>query len=64
MSESGPHPKKKSRSQKIHPFLTPEERLAVWRNLRGMLNGRKPSPLKELKKIRSEWDRELPPFRS
>jgi hypothetical protein len=64
MPETATHPKKKARSREIHPFFTPEERLAAWRQLRGMWKGRKPDPIKELKKIRSGWDRELPPFRS
>ncbi|MGE0824400.1 MAG: hypothetical protein AB7G75_06480 [Candidatus Binatia bacterium] len=56
--------KKKARPRAGHPFFTPEERLAAWRNIRGMWKGRKPSPSKALKKLRAEWDRELPSLRS
>jgi hypothetical protein len=54
--------KRKSRPREGHPFFTPEERLAAWRNIRGMWKSRKPTPLKETEKTRSEWDRDLPPF--
>jgi hypothetical protein len=37
-----------------------EERLRVLNNIRGMWNNRKPDPIKELEKIRKEWDRKLP----
>ncbi len=47
---------------KMHPWMTPEERLAIWRQVRGMWKNRKPDPIKELKKIRKGWDRKLPPL--
>jgi hypothetical protein len=53
MLEAAPHTKKKVRPRELRPFLTPEERLAAWRQIRGMWKGRKPEPIKELKKIRS-----------
>lgn len=44
----------------VYPLMTPEERLAIWRQVRGMWKNRKPDPIKELKKIRKGWDRKLP----
>ncbi len=51
-------PKKTRR--KYYPFITPEERLAIWEKARGMWKDREPDPITELDKMRSEWDRELP----
>jgi hypothetical protein len=61
MSQTPEHGKTKARPRELHPFLTPEERLAVWRKLRGMWKGRAPNPAKAFKKIREDWDRPLPP---
>ena len=52
----------KRRSPISHPLIGPEERLAVWRSVQGMWKNRKPDPVKELKKMRKEWDRKLPPL--
>jgi hypothetical protein len=48
--------------QKTRPYilLDREERLRVLENVRGMWKNRKPDPIKELAKIRKEWDRKLP----
>ncbi len=43
-----------------YPLITPHERLSVWEKSRGMWKHRKSDPAKELKKMRKEWDRELP----
>jgi hypothetical protein len=44
----------------ISPHLmTGQERLLLLRNIRGMWKNRKPDPIKELEKIRREWDREI-----
>jgi hypothetical protein len=45
------------------PLLTPEERLKLWQRFKGMWKDRAPDPIEELEKMRSEWDRELPPVR-
>lgn len=41
-------------------MLTGKERLAVWERAREALKGRAPAMLKELRKMRKEWDRKLP----
>jgi len=40
-------------------LLTGQERLLLLRGIRGMWKGRKTDPVKELEKIRREWDREM-----
>jgi hypothetical protein len=48
------------KSPVISPFLmTGQERLLLLRNIRGMWKNRKPDPMKELEKMRREWDREI-----
>jgi len=37
-----------------------QDRLAIWRKVRGVWKNRKPDPIKEQKKMRREWDRKLP----
>jgi len=37
-----------------------EARLRIWEKAEGMWKDRKPDPIKELNKIRKEWDRKLP----
>ena len=44
----------------LSPMLDPQARLAALRQIRGMWKNRKPDPIKELKKMRKEWDRKLP----
>ena len=39
--------------------MTGQERLLLLRNIRGLWKNRKPDPIKESEKIRSEWDREV-----
>lgn len=51
--------------KRISPFVSPlfmtgEERLAVWEQAKAMLRHKAPAMLKELRKIRKEWDRKLP----
>jgi hypothetical protein len=44
----------------ISPLLmTGQERLLLLRKIRGMWKNRKPDPIKESEKIRSEWSREV-----
>lgn len=50
-----------------HPQTLPvpvsgKERLAIWEKARGMWKSRKPDPIRELAKMRKEWDRPLPPL--
>jgi hypothetical protein len=40
-------------------LLNGQERLLLLRNIRGMWKHRKPDPIKELEKMRREWDREI-----
>jgi hypothetical protein len=40
-------------------LLTGQERLLLLRNIRGMWKHHKTDPIKELEKIRREWDREM-----
>jgi hypothetical protein len=41
-------------------LLNREERGKIWQQARGMWKDRKPDPIKELKKMRKEWERKLP----
>jgi hypothetical protein len=50
----------KSSALRIPLLHTGQERLAVWESTKEMLKGRAPAMLKELRKIRKEWDRKLP----
>ena len=43
-------------------MLTREERLAVLQKLKGVWKNRKSDPIKELSKMRKEWERKLPSF--
>jgi hypothetical protein len=54
----------KTRPDKPHLFKTGKERLAIWRDIRGMWKGRDPDPIKWLEKSREDSERELPPFRT
>ena len=48
------------KSATISPqLMTGQERLLLLRNIRGLWKNRKPDPIKESEKIRSEWDREV-----
>ncbi|MBI3420735.1 MAG: hypothetical protein HY006_01605 [Candidatus Sungbacteria bacterium] len=40
-------------------ILTGAERLVALRRIRGMWKDRKPDPVKELEKMRREWDRKI-----
>jgi hypothetical protein len=40
-------------------LLNGQERLVLLRNIRGMWKHRKTDPIKELEKMRREWDREI-----
>jgi hypothetical protein len=43
-----------------HPLLSKKERLSALKSIRGMWKNCKPDPIKELKKMRSGWNRKLP----
>lgn len=43
--------------------ITGEDRLRIWQKVAGMWKNKKPDPIKELKKMRNEWDRKLPPLK-
>lgn len=42
---------------KTNPLLTQKERASIWEKARGIWKNRRPDPVKELKKIRKEWER-------
>lgn len=44
-------------------ILKPRQRLLLWTAIRGMWKNKKPDPIKELNKMRREWDRKLPPLK-
>lgn len=43
----------------LYPLATPKGRKEAWAEARGMWKNRKPDPIKELAKIRKEWERKL-----
>lgn len=43
-------------------MLTMEERLAILQKLKGAWKNRKLDPIKELNKMKKEWERKLPSF--
>ena len=45
-------------------FKTGRERLAIWRDIRGMWKGRDPNPSEWLEKSREDAEREIPPLRT
>ena len=53
----------KPKPDKPDLFKTGKERLAIWREIRGMWKGREPDPIEWLEKSREDSDRELPPLR-
>lgn len=44
-------------AKKTYPLLSSKARILVWEQMRGMWKGRKPNPIRELARIRKEWDR-------
>ncbi len=51
---------KTSKPIAIYPLISPKERRVIWEKVKGMWKNRKPDPIKELEKMRKEWDRKLP----
>ena len=43
-----------------YPLLNQKGRLSVWQRAFGTLKNSKTHPIKELQKMRKEWDRKLP----
>jgi hypothetical protein len=39
-------------------LLKGEDRLKAWQKVRGLWKNRKPDPIKELEKMRAEWERD------
>jgi hypothetical protein len=37
--------------------MNPRERVAIWERVRGLWKNKVPDPIKELRKIRKEWER-------
>jgi len=54
----------KTMADKPHLFKTGKERLAIWRDIRGMWKGRDPDPIEWLEKSREDSGHELPPLRT
>ena len=44
---------------RLYPLLSPEERIVILKSVRGMWKHRKPDPIKELQRLRSERERAL-----
>ncbi len=51
-------------TKKVYPFMTPQERVLLWRKVKGRWKGRQPDMIEEYVEIRKEFDRDLPPLRS
>lgn len=47
----------------MYSLPTVEERISVWEKARGMWKQRKPNVIRELVKMRREWERKLPTAR-
>jgi len=43
------------KKENIYPLISPKERLLIWEKAKGMWKKRKPDPIKELEKMRKEW---------
>jgi|GEM_PF-4362600 len=44
----------------VYPLMTGKERLSVWQKAQSVWGRHKWNALRELKKIRGEWERKLP----
>jgi len=49
----------KNQTNYIYPLITTRERLWLLKNIKGIWKNRKPDPIKELKKMRQEWNRKI-----
>ncbi len=54
----------KTMPDKPNLFKSGQERLAIWREIRGIWKGRNPDPIEWLEQSREDAERELPPIRS
>lgn len=43
--------------EELYPLLDHRERRHIWERVRGMWKHRTPDPVRELKKMRKEWER-------
>ena len=50
----------KSKSLSAYPLVYQRGRLSVWQKVNGLWKSKKSNPIKELRKMRGEWDRKLP----
>lgn len=44
-------------NEKLYPLLDSRERIRIWERVRGILKQKKTDPIRELKKMRKEWER-------
>lgn len=49
----------KLKSSVAYPLSPADDRLEILKSIRGMWKHRKPDPIKELNKMRREWERKL-----
>lgn len=49
----------KIKDRNLYPLLSSKDRLMIWEKVRGMWKNRKPDPIKELAKMRKEWERKI-----
>jgi len=49
----------KNQTNYIYPLIATGERLLLLKSIKGILKNHKPDPIKELKKMRQEWDRKI-----
>lgn len=52
--------RRKLKMKYIYPLINPVQRLLIWEKMRGIWKNRQPDPIKELRKMRREWERKLP----
>ncbi|MBI3459174.1 hypothetical protein HY061_02860 [Candidatus Azambacteria bacterium] len=49
----------KNQTNYTYPLITMGERLLLLKKIKGIWKNKKPDPIKELKKMRQEWDRKI-----
>ena len=49
----------KNKILSLYPLIYQKDRLSVWQKVNGLWKN-KPDPIKELNRMRKEWDRKLP----
>jgi hypothetical protein len=58
MAKTATKPRPKAALRELTPKKG-KERLQLWEQARGMWKHRKPDPIRELQKMRKEWERNL-----